>query len=146
MDGVRVTIASGRFPVNASTYSNITVNNSLTYTNFNGSDTIALIAQNNINVGLNSDNNLAIDGALIAQNGLVGRYYYSSSCGTNSTRASLTTFGTIGSNQQSGFAYGDGTGSQSRTYNYDANLLYAPPPSFPLTSDSYSLLSWQELQ
>ena len=40
------------FPVNASTYSNITVNNSLLYTNFNGSDTIALIAQNNINVGL----------------------------------------------------------------------------------------------
>ena len=48
---------------------NITVNNSLPYTNFNGSDTIALIAQNNINVGLASDDNLAIDAALIAQNG-----------------------------------------------------------------------------
>lgn len=146
IDGARVTIASGRFPANSATYSNITVNNSLTYTNFNGSDTIALISQNNINVGLASDNNLAIDAALIAENGLVGRYYYSTNCGANATRASLTTLGIMGSNQQSGFAYSDGTGYQTRTYNYDANLLYAPPPSFPLTSDSYSLLGWQELQ
>jgi hypothetical protein len=146
ISGTRVTIASGRFSVSSNNYSSITVNNSLTYGNFNGSDTIALISQQNINVGLASDNDLTIDGALIAQNGLVGRYYYSANCGASSTRALLTTFGTIGSNQQSGFAYGDGTGYQARTYNYDANLLYAPPPSFPLTSDSYSLLSWQELE
>ena len=146
VNGKRVTIASGRFPVNPATYSNITVNSSTIYTNFNGSDTIALISQNNINVGLNSDNNLIIDAALIAQNGRIGRYYYSSSCGANDVRASLTTLGILGSNQQSGFAYGDGTGYQTRTYNYDANLLYAPPPSFPLTTNSYSLISWKETQ
>ncbi len=146
INGARVTIASGRFPANATTYSSITVNNSLTYSNFNGSDTIALIAQNNINVGLMSDNNLAIDAALIAQNGLVGRYYYSSSCGSSAVRSSLTTLGIIASNQRSGFAYGDGTGYQTRTYNYDSNLLYAPPPSFPLTTDQYSLISWEEVQ
>lgn len=142
----RVTIASGRFPASQSTYSNITVNSSTIYTNFNGSDTIALIAQNNVNVGLVSDNNLTIDAALIAQNGRIGRYYYSANCGSNDVRSSLTTFGILASNQQSGFAYGDGTGFQARTYNYDANLLYSPPPSFPLTTDSYSLISWNELQ
>jgi hypothetical protein len=146
VNGARVTIASGRFPASPATYSSITVNNSLTYSNFNGSDTIALIAQNNINVGLTSDNNLTIDAALIAQNGLVGRYYYSASCGANDVRSSLTTLGIMATNLRSGFAYGDGTGYQTRTYNYDANLLYAPPPSFPLTTDQYSLISWTEVQ
>lgn len=146
INNARVTIASGRFPVNPSTYSNITVNNSLMYSNFNGSDTIALIAQNNINVGLQSDTNLVIDAALIAQNGQVGRYYYSSSCGSNATRNSLTTLGILATNLRSGFAYSDNTGYSTRTYNYDANLLYAPPPSFPLTTDEYSLISWEEVQ
>ncbi|HEX4104351.1 MAG TPA: hypothetical protein VHZ04_02635 [Candidatus Paceibacterota bacterium] len=151
VDNVRVTIASGRFPVNASTYSNITVNNSITYTNFNGSDTIALISQNNINIGLNSDNDLTIDAALIAQNGGIQRDYYAAACGASYLRANLTTLGIMGTNQPSGLVWQDGSGNvvsgyQTRTYNYDANLLYSPPPSFPLTTNGYILISWEELQ
>ena len=146
VDGVRVTIASGKFPENPSTETSITVNNSLSYTNFNSSDAIALIAQNNINVGLESDNNLTIDAALIAQNGWIGRYDYISWCGSTASRNQLTTLGTLASNQQSGFYYGGTDGYQNRTYNYDANLLYSPPPSFPLTTDEYSLISWEEVQ
>ena len=145
INGVRVTIASGRFPVSASTYSSIIVNNSLQYTNFNGSDTIALISQNNIIYGLQSDNNLTVDAALIAQNGAVQRYYYNSYCGSTYLRNQLTTYGIIASNLQSGVFYGN-SGYQYRTYNYDPNLLYSPPPSFPLTTNSYSLISWQEVQ
>jgi hypothetical protein len=26
--------------------------------------------------------------------------------------------------------------------NYDSNLLYSPPPSFPVSSDGYQLLTW----
>jgi hypothetical protein len=148
INGARVTIASGKFPANASTYTNIIVNSSTYYTNFNGTDTIALIAQNNIIFGLNSDNNLTVDAALIAQNGSVRRYYYGSSCGSSYLRNQLTTLGIIGSNQQSGVAWGDPvtSGYSNRSYNYDANLLYAPPPSFPLTTDEYSLISWEEVQ
>jgi len=145
VSNVRVTIASGRFPVNPTTYSNITVNNSITYANFNGSDTVALISQNNINIGLAADNNLVIDAALIAQNGAIQRYYYSSNCGASYVRNSLTTLGIMATNQQSGLAYSPTSGFSTRTYNYDANLLYAPPPSFPLTTNGYQLLSWQEL-
>jgi hypothetical protein len=145
INGVRVTIASGRFPVNVSTYSNITVNNSITYGSFNGSDTIALISQNNISVGLPSDNNLTIDAALIAQNGWIGRYYYNANCGSNYTRNSLTTLGALATNLRSAFYYSP-SGYQTRTYNFDANLLYSPPPSFPLTTDGYSLISWEEVQ
>ncbi len=148
VDGARVTIASGKFPANQSTYTNIIVNNSINYTNFNGSDTIALIAQNNIIYGLNSDNNLTVDAALIAQNGAVRRYYYSSYCGSSYLRNQLTTLGIIASNQQAGVAWGNPvvSGYQNRDYNYDTNLLYSPPPSFPLTTDQYSPISWEEVQ
>jgi hypothetical protein len=142
----RLTIASGVFPDSPSTRTSITVNHNLKYTNYDGSDVLSLIAQNNINVGFASDNDLRIDGALIAQNGRVGRYYYQSQCGTGFIRNSITLYGMIATNVRYGFAYTDGTGYQTRNLNYDANLLYGPPPSFPLTSDQYSILSWKEVQ
>jgi hypothetical protein len=141
----RVTIASARFPDLAATRSSITVNNSLTYTNFNGSDTIALVAQNNINVGLMSDDSLTIDGALVAVNGAIQRYSYNG-CGSNAAQTLLTTDGMLASNATSGFYYSSGDGYQTRIYNYDSNLLYGPPPSFPLTTNQYSNLSWTEVQ
>jgi hypothetical protein len=142
----RLTVASGKFPDNASTRTSITVNSNLLYTNYNGSDTIGLIAQNNINVGLVSADTLRVDGALMAQNGRVGRFYYGSNCGANNTRSSLTSYGMIGSNLRYGFAYTDGTGYQTRNLVYDSNLLYAPPPGFPLSSSQYVELSWDEVQ
>jgi len=144
----RLTIAAGAFPVNPATYKNITVNNNLTYTNFDGTDAIGLIAQGNFLVGLVSANNLTIDGALVAQNGGTIRYYYNSSCRVNATnyytRSTLTTYGMFASNGQGYFYYGS-SGYTSQPATYDANLLYGPPPSFPLTSSFYSTLSWQEV-
>lgn len=142
----RVTLAAGRFPDNASTRPSITVNNNLLYTNYDGQDVLALIAQGNINAGLGSLNDLRIDAALIAQNGRVGRYYYESDCGTGYDRNSITLYGMIGTNIRYGFAYTDGTGYNTRNIIYDANLLYGPPPSFPLTSDQYQIVSWDEVR
>lgn len=142
----RLTIASGRFPTNAATYSSITLNKDLRYTNVNGADVIALIAQNNINIGLMSTSTIRIDAALVAQNGRVGRYYYNSSCGSTYIRSTLTSYGMIASGLRYGFAYSDGTGYTTRNLIYDANLIYGPPPSFPLTSDQYTLISWQEIK
>ena len=145
----RLTIASARFPDNSSTRSSITINNDLLYTNYNGQDVISLIAQKNINIGFVSSSTLRVDAALMAQNGRVGRYYYrspDSRCDTYHTRSVITTYGMIASNQRYGFAYTDGTGYQTRNLVYDTNLLYSPPPSFPLTADSYEILSWKELK
>jgi hypothetical protein len=142
----RLTIVSARFPDNPATRTSITVNNNLLYTNYDGQDSIGLIAQNNFNVGLVSSNNLRIDAALVAQNGRAGRYYYSANCGPEYIRNTLTLYGMIATNQRYGFAYTDGTGYTTRNINYDANLLYGPPPSFPLTSDQYSILSWEEIK
>lgn len=147
IDVARLTVVAAVFPDNASSRKNITVDDNLLYTKRDGRDVISLIAQNNLNVGLYSPDNLEIDAALIAQNGRVGRYYYrsgSSRCGSNSTKQSITLYGMIASNQRYGFAYTDGTGYQDRNIEYDSNLLYAPPPSFPQTAEQYSILSWEE--
>ncbi|MFM2357334.1 MAG: hypothetical protein RJA61_71 [Candidatus Parcubacteria bacterium] len=140
----RITLAAGRFPDSPSTHRDIIINSDLSYTNYDGQDVIGLIAQRNVSVGLSSDNDLRIDAALIAQNGRVGRYYYSSSCGSNYIRTQLTLFGMIGTRERYGFAYTNGTGYLNRDINYDGNLLYSPPPDFPLTSDQYQVVSWQE--
>lgn len=140
----RITVVAAKFPV-PTTPPSITINTNLLYTTYDGQDVMGLIAQGDVNVGLNSDDDLRIDAALVAQNGRVGRYYYASAC-TNYKRNSLTLNGMIATNKRYGFAYTDGTGYQTRTIAYDANLLYSPPPSFPLTTDQYAMVSWQEVK
>ncbi len=149
----RLTIASGVFPETPTTNTSITVNNDLLYTNFDGQDVVSLIAQNNLNVGWASANSLTIDAALVAKNGRVGRYYYrpptsvsNQRCAPYHVRNQITLYGTITTNQRYGFAYTDGTGYATRTITYDPNLLYAPPPSFPLTSSQYEIISWEEVR
>ncbi len=142
----RLNIGAGRFPVNSSTYANITTNADLLYTNYDGQDVIGLISQNNLNVGFSSEDDLRIDAALIAQNGRVGRYHYASQCGTGYTRTKISAFGMLATNQRYGWAYTDGTGYQTRVITYDANLLYGPPPSFPITASQYDIISWEEIK
>ena len=142
----RLTIAAGRFPDSPSTRKDIIINSDLLYSNYDGQDAIALIAQGNVTTGLYSDDSLRVDAALIAQNGRVGRFYYESDCGTNYQRSDITLYGMLGSNLRYGFAYTDGSGYATRNIVYDSYLLYAPPPSFPLTSDQYTTLSWEEIK
>lgn len=151
IDTARITIGSARFPDSPTTRSSITINTDLLYTYYDGRDTIGLIAQKNINIGMVSQDTLRVDAALIAQNGRVGRYYYrppSSGlrCSPYHVRTSITSYGMLGSSQRYGFAYTDGTGYQTRNLTYDGNLLYGPPPSFPLTTDKYQIISWNEIQ
>jgi len=163
INSARLTIASGRFPDNPATRTSINVTEDINYTNIDGTDVVALIAQNNINVGLFSADTLDIDAALMAQNGRVGRYYYNTSCRTTGptvnwyARNTFNLYGMIATNQRYGFSFTGsnwscggsigniGSGYCSRNITYDANLLYGPPPSFPLTSDQYSTISWEEI-
>ncbi len=152
IDTARLTIAAGRFPDDSTTRRSITINNDLRYTNYDGTDTIGLITQKNINVGLFSEDDLRIDAAIIAQNGRAGRYYYGdggsgdTTCGSNANRTVVTLYGMIATNQRYGFAYTNNTGYVTRNLNYDGNLLYAPPPSFPLAGDTYETISWEEIE
>lgn len=142
----RITVAAGVFPDNINTRKSIIINKDLLYTNYNGTDVIGLISQLDITIGMVSEDDLRIDAALMAVNGKAGRHYYSSSCSPYHLRDSLTLYGMIGSSKRYGFAYTDNTGYDIRTIIYDANLLYGPPNSFPLTSDKYSTISWDEVE
>lgn len=156
IDGRYLTIGAGVFPETVQTRKNIIVNNNLLYSNYDGSDSIALIAQNSIHTGMVSANTLRIDAALIAQNGRVGRYYYNPPatgpgrpqprCAPYHTRNEITLYGMIATQNRYGFAYTDNTGYALRNIVYDANLLFNPPPLFPTTADAYRMISWQELQ
>jgi hypothetical protein len=146
IDGARLTIASGVLPENPLTNTNIIVNNDLLYTNYDGTDVIALMAQEHHRVGLVSEDDLRIDAAIVAMNGSTGRFYYDDpDCGAEATRNTLTLYGMLASRLRYGYAYTDGTGYANRNLIYDANLLYGPPPSFPLTSGAYELMSWEEV-
>ncbi len=150
INNARVTVAAGIIgSSNPNNYSNITINTNLLYTNFTGTDVIGLIAQGNINAGMVSDDTYNIDAALVAENGRVGRFYYNSSCsvsGTNySARSSLTLLGMIATDVRYGFAFSDNTGYATRNINFDANLLYGPPPSFPQATNQYQVISWQQI-
>ena len=150
IDGARVTIAAARFPETPATYANITFEEGILYTNYDGTDVIALIAQNNINAGMRSNDVIDIEAALVAQNGRVGRYYYgdgsgSPDCTPHDSKTTINLFGMIATNQRYGFAYTDDTGYTNRNIVYDGNMLYAPPPSFPLTGDQYEVISWGEV-
>ncbi|HWA32059.1 MAG TPA: hypothetical protein VG694_01235, partial [Candidatus Paceibacterota bacterium] len=148
INGARLTIVAALLPVpsDPSNYKNVIVNNDLLYTNFDSTDAIGLIGQNNVYAGLISDDNLTVDAALIAQNGEVGRLHYTGSSCSYATQNTISLYGMIASYQRYGFAWTDGTGYVNRDITYDANLLYAPPPSFPLTSDQYQIISWQEVK
>ncbi len=148
INGARLTITAADLPVppSSANYKNIIINNDLTYTNYNGTDSIGLIGQAGVLVGLISDNDLKIDAALIAQNDRVGRPSYSGNSCTYKTRSVISLYGMIASYGRYGFAFTNGTGYTTRNLTYDANLLYAPPPSFPLTSDQYQILSWEEVK
>jgi hypothetical protein len=142
----RLNIGAGRFPVNPSTYANITINSDLKYTNYDGQDVIGLISQNHVLVGLASEDDLRIDAAVIAQNGRVGRYHYANNCGSNYIRSLITLYGMVGTNLRYGWAWTDGTGYTTRNITYDGNLLYGPPPSFPITGSQYDIISWDEVK
>lgn len=151
----RVTIAVAKFPDSVVSRPNIIINNNLTYTNYDGQDVIGLISQGNVLIGMVSADVLQIDAAVLAQNGAIFRYYYEGKgggkCNPYHLRTSITFHGAMASFNQSYFAYSDSggvitNGYQSQPAYYDSNLLYAPPPSFPKTSDKYEVISWKEIR
>ena len=153
VNNTRVTIVAADVgQTDPTRYRNITINNDLLYTNFNGNDVVGLIAQGDVNVGLQSDDNLEINAALVAENGRVGRFYYSNSCSsTYYKRTNITLNGMIATNIRYGFKWGDLNnnwvgGYNTRNINFDGNLFYSPPPSFPLSSTQYQMISWRQLQ
>jgi len=104
--------------------------------------------------GTDDAKELRIDAALIAQNGRVGRNYFSRSCSsTYYQRNIVTVYGAIATNRRYGFTWICGnswtendacdSGYKDRNIIYDQNLTGSPPPNFP-TIGNYAILDWRE--
>ncbi len=107
----------------------------------NCNNIIGIIGQKDVEIIRDSDTDLALDAALIAQSGRVGRAWYDGVPAAN--KNVITIYGAIASNLRYGFAWSDNTGYQTRNFYYDNNLLYCPPPYFP-SGTQYQMDLWEE--
>lgn len=138
----RVTVAAAVLPYNPATAPSILVPNNLTYSVKDGTVSMALIAQKDILITFFAPNVLEIDAALIAQNGSTQRYFFS-----GNVKTSITVYGSIMSFGVWTWSWVNGGGTVTSGYTttstvYDSNLLYSPPPLFPLTNGAYQQIGW----
>jgi len=138
----RVTVAAAKLPYNPSTAPSIYIPKNVIYSTKDGSDVLGLIAQRDIIVSYYASTNLEVDAALLSQNGSAQFFY----CNGN-TKDSIAIYGAIMSYGQWTWSWVNGYGTIISGYrqtssNYDSNLLYGPPPSFPLSTSDYQLLNW----
>lgn len=132
----RAMLVAARLPYNSSTAPSILIPNNLVYLAKDGNHVLGLIGQKDILLTYFVPNNLEINAAFIAQNGSFQRYHF-----PGSLKGTLTEYGSIASYGQAAVYYGS-SGFQTRNYTYDSNLLYGPPPSYPLSASGYQQISW----
>jgi len=139
----RVTVVASLLPYNSSTAPTIYIPKNIVYSAKDGSDVLGLIAQKDIVVTYNAPTNLEIDAALISQYGAAQFFSYQ-----GNVKNSITIYGAIMTYNLWTWTWVDASGNNVQagykdTYDtYDSNLLYGPPPSFPLSSSSYQQMSW----
>jgi len=138
----KIDILSGKLPANAATYTNITIIGNLTYAAKDGTDTIGLIAQNNVQVAQYAPSTIEIDGALLAQNGSILAVQ------AGSAKTALTFYGALDSYNFWTWSWVDGNGNtiygyKTDTNTFDTNLTYGPPACYP-TTGTYAVLNWRE--
>ena len=144
----RVTVAAATLPYNSATAPTVYIPNNIVYQAKDGSSVLGLIGQKDIVPTYHAPNDLEIDAALISQNSSAQFYYYPGDKKNNLTiYGAIIEFGWWFDN----FVWTDGTGPESPVlagyknsyYNYDSNLLYGPPPSFPLSAEGYRQINWE---
>ena len=142
----RVMVAAAMLPLNPPTAPTIYIPNNIVYSTKDGSDVLGLLAQKDIVITYRAPNTLEVDAALIAQNGSAQFFYYGS--GSLRIKNDITIYGTIMSFGQWTWTWvnsggGNVSGYSNTHSNHDSNLLYSPPPSFPLSNSGYQFLNWQ---
>lgn len=140
VSGKRVTIVAANLL--SSAVKSVYISRDVRYTNYDCTDILGIIGQKDISITKNSEDDLWIDGALLAQSGNVGRPNY----GQSDHKSIITIYGAIATNKRYGFAWTNGTsnwGYDTRNLYYDNNLLYCPPPYFPVGTQ-YEMDLWEE--
>lgn len=138
----RVMVAAALLPYNPATAKSILIPNNIQYTVKDGTVALGLLAQKDLLATYYAPATFNIDGALIAQNGSVQRFYFPGNLKTTiTTYGSLMTFGVW----TWSWVNGAGTvvsGYQNTITTYDTNLLFSPPPNFPLSNSGYQQITW----
>ncbi len=137
----RALVATAKLPYNSNTAPSIIIPNNLVYAAKDGTNVLGLIGQKDILLAYNTPNNMEINAALIAQNGSAQVWNF------GSTKNNLTIYGAVSSFGVWTWSWVNGSNNCISGYcntftSYDNNLLYGPPPSFPLSSDGYQQISW----
>jgi hypothetical protein len=158
----------------SSAYANIEIVGPLLYSIKNGSDAIGLVAQDSVLLApyappATGSFNFEVDGAVLSQSGDVQypdlyRSTQAKTCtrGWTNSNQTFTFYGSVatrqnwtwtwlqnGSNCSKSYTSYDASngyisGVEHNTTQYDYNLQYGPPPSYPLTA-GYNFLSWREV-
>ncbi len=144
----RTTVVAARFPLDVNE-TNIWIANNLVYVEKNGSNSLGIVAENDIYIALDVPQIMEINAALLAQGGSILRHHYSlSGCSNNGSavRDRLIIYGTVISNNRAAWNWGSGpdSGFTNRDVSYDSSFYLSPPPYFP-TSDAYEFLTWDEI-
>lgn len=114
-------------------HGNIFISNDIIYDDYVSGTVLGLVAKNDIEVVEDSEDDLRIDAALLAQIGRVGRSDYGNS------KSKITIYGAIATNQGYGF-----TGYVNKDIIFDSSLIFNPPPYFPIEG-IYKLDNWNAL-
>jgi hypothetical protein len=138
----KVLVAAAKLPYNAASAPSIVIPNNIVYTAKNGNHVLGLIGQKDVLVSYFAPDNLEINAAMIAQNGSIQRYDFSGNLKTQ-----ITIFGAVSSFGVWTWSWVNGSGNCTSGYcntntTYDGNLLFGPPPSFPLSAEGYQTISW----
>jgi hypothetical protein len=138
----RVTVAAANLPYNPGTAPSIYIPNNIIYASKDGTNSLGLIAQQDILPTYYAPDTLEINAALLAQNGSTQFLYW-----PNRIKTNISLFGSLMSFGVWTWTWLDGAGNVVSGYRntlttYDANLLYAPPPHFPNSTSGYQQISW----
>ncbi len=165
----RATIAAGRLGSNYYK-ADINIADDVRYSTKDGQDAIGLVAEGNVIIKPyappnSSSFNFEVDAATLAQNGSVTwpEEYRSNpwlcTRGWVNPSQTFTFYGSVATRQDWTWNYQSGwcgdakydpssgyyiSGIEHTNTQYDYNLLYAPPPSYPVTGH-YQVLSWREV-
>ena len=131
--GTRATILAIRDPIDGSGNADIFVNGNTRYTNYDGTDSLGLIAQRNVSFSEDCPSTIRVDAALLAK---YGRRF---SPDFSPNKNSVTIFGQTASYLRPYMS----NGFNNRYYIYDNNMTFAPPPHYP-TTGQYTFISWKE--
>jgi hypothetical protein len=156
---VTVVVATPSDGVASTVPTSVYIPNNITYNSNDGTTGLTVIAEDSINIGLNSPDMMEIHGIFVAQGGNYGRNFYTRNSGygvplvpsgyaSYVLRTKLTTEGTVVSNLRTGTSWqSSGTtvsGYLSRVDAYDELQAVSPPPFTPSATTDYSFILWRE--